>query len=283
MSARTVLITGSSSGIGKAAAEEFSARGWNVSATMRSPGSAAVLKAGAGTIITPRLDVTDRASIDRAVRETVDRFGSIDVVVNNAGYMLMGPLEAWPEEGLEEQFSTNFFGAVNVIRAALPVMRKAGGGTVINVSSIGGRIGFPLGSAYHASKFALEGLSDSLRYELRPLNIRVKVVEPGGIRTDFVKRGLQWTEHPVYGLTARPMRRLMGEVDRFAPGPEAVARTIFRAAVDSSGKLRYPAKPGPFLFLHNWLPDVAWRSMLYGTLAWFRRPVEASTDVSSVA
>lgn len=271
MKPKTVLITGSSTGIGKATALEFARRGWNVAASMRSPESSTLATDG-GEMFTPRLDVTDPNSIRETIKATLDRFGSIDALVNNAGYMLMGPLEAWREGDLEAQFKTNLFGLVSVTRAVLPTMRSAGGGTIVNVSSIGGRIGFPLGSAYHATKFAVEGLSESLRYELAALNIRVKVVEPGGIRTDFVKRGLQWVEHPAYARTAIPMQRLMGEVDRYAPGPEAVARTIIKATLDGSAKLRYPAKPGPLLFLHRMLPDAAWRSMLSGILAWYRRP-----------
>mgnify|MGYP002783938161 CR=1 FL=1 len=276
MKPKTVLITGSSTGIGRAAALAFAARGWNVAASMRTPNAASFGDAPASAnIFTPRLDVTDPGSIHLAIDQTLERFGTIDALVNNAGYMLMGPLEAWREGELEAQFSTNVFGLVAVTRAVLPIMRKAGGGNIVNVSSIGGRMAFPLGSAYHSTKFAVEGLSESLRYELAPHNIRVKVVEPGGIRTDFIKRGLQWVEHPAYARTAIPMQRLMQQVDRFAPGPEAVARIILRAAGDRSGKLRYPAKPGPFLFLRSILPDAAIRTMLHGFLAWYGRPAAA--------
>ncbi len=271
MKSHTVLITGSSTGIGKATAIEFARRGWNVAASMRSPQSS-TLATDHGELFTPCLDVTDPASIRETISATLDRFGAIDALVNNAGFMLMGPLEAWREGQLEAQFNTNLFGLVNVTRAVLPAMRRAGGGTIVNISSIGGRIGFPLGSAYHATKFAVEGLSESLRYELAPLNIRVKVVEPGGIRTDFVKRGLQWVELPDYARTAIPMKRLMGEVDRFAPGPEPVAQTVVKATLDRSSKLRYAAKPGPFLLLHRLLPDAAWRCMMSGILGWYRRP-----------
>lgn len=268
---RTVLITGASAGIGRAAVLEFAARGWNVAATMRSPESASPWGQTPGTIISPRLDVTDRGSIAAAVQTTLDRFGRIDALVNNAGYMLMGPLESWDDGALEAQFRTNLFGLVEVTRAVLPAMRQAAGGTIVNVSSIGGRIGLPLGSAYHSSKFAVEGLSESLRFELEPLNIRVKLVEPGGIRTDFVNRGLRWSEHPAYRATAEPMRRVMDMVDTYAPGPEPVARVIVRAASDRSHRLRYTAKPGPFLAMNKLLPDRIWRATINAILSYQRK------------
>lgn len=185
---KTVLITGASSGIGKATAKYFLQKGWNVAATMRSP-----IKTGEGTtaknIICPRLDVTLPETIDSAVRETVERFGRIDVLVNNAGYALMGPIEGVTPEQLEHQFKTNVFGLVSTIQTVLPIMRQQGSGTIINVASIGGRLAFPLTSAYHATKWAVEGLSESIRYELQQFNIQVKIIEPGGIRTNFIDRG----------------------------------------------------------------------------------------------
>lgn len=268
---RTVLITGASAGIGRAAAEAFANRGWNVSATMRAPEASEPFRAAGGPIISPRLDVTDRESIAGAVLATLDRFGGIDAIVNNAGYMLMGPLEAWDDGALEGQFRTNLFGLVELTRAVLPTMRRQGGGTIVNVSSIGGRFGLPLGAAYHASKFAVEGLSESLRFELEPFGIRVKLVEPGGIKTDFVRRGLRWVEHPEYAKIAEPMRRIMDQVDVYAPGPEPVARVIVRAASDRSRRLRYPARPGPFLLAHRVLPDSLWRAVVNAVLASQRR------------
>lgn len=259
---QTVLITGSSAGIGRAAALAFAQAGWNVAASMRTPEASPPLGEYGHRLFTPRLDVNDEASINTAIDSTLSRFGRIDVLVNNAGYMLMGPLEAWTDPALADQFNTNLFGLVRVTRAVLPHMRAARDGVIINVSSIGGRMAFPLGAAYHASKFAVEGLSEAMRFELRPHNIRVKVVEPGGIKTDFVNRGLRWTEHPAYAATARPMQRLMKMVDVYAPGPEPVARVILRAASDRSHRLRYAARPGPFLALNRLLPDALWRAAL---------------------
>jgi NAD(P)-dependent dehydrogenase (short-subunit alcohol dehydrogenase family) len=264
---QTVLITGASSGIGRAAALAFAARGWNVAATMRNTDAAADLKSTHPHTFVTRLDVTDQSSITDAVAAVITRFGKIDALVNNAGYMLMGPLESWTNDQLEDQFRTNLFGLVNVTRAVLPFMRLARSGTIINLSSIGGRIGFPLGSAYHATKFAVEGLSESLRYELAPFNIRVKLVEPGGIKTDFINRGMRWSEHPEYTALTAAMRRITQKVEVYAPGPEPVARVIVRAASDNSRKLRYPAKPGPFLALHRILPDHLWSRLITKAMA----------------
>ncbi|PSN07406.1 hypothetical protein C7293_30610 [filamentous cyanobacterium CCT1] len=158
---RTILITGASSGIGEATAQRFIRQGWNVAATMRSP---QIVKpwTKAPKVITPYLDVTDEPSIAAAVEETLHQFGAIDVLVNNAGYGLTGPLEGISTPQLTQQFHTNVFGLVAMIQSVLPIMRRQNQGTIINVSSIGGRVAFPFASAYHATKFAVEGLSESL-------------------------------------------------------------------------------------------------------------------------
>lgn len=258
---KTVLITGAGAGIGKETALLFRTKGWNVVATMRAPERSAGWAEPAG-LFCPTLDVTDEDAIKNAVRETVQRFGTIDVVVNNAGYGLTGPLEGILTDQLERQFRTNVFGLMTVTRHVLPVLRQQGGGTIVNVSSIGGRIAFPFASAYHATKFAVEGLSESLRFELKPFGIRVKVVEPGGIKTDFITRSQEWAKHPAYEPALGEFIRMTGSLNDNLPGPESVAKVVYRAAIDGSHRLRYPAKPGPYLLLHSLLPDRIWQSVV---------------------
>ncbi|MBW4662557.1 MAG: SDR family oxidoreductase [Drouetiella hepatica Uher 2000/2452] len=258
---KTVLITGSSSGIGEATAKYFLQKGWNVSATMRSP-----QKAGdwskAKNVICPRLDVTLPETIESAVLETVERFGQIDALVNNAGYALMGAIEGVTPEQLERQFQTNVFGLVTTIQTVLPVFRRQRRGTIINVTSIGGRLAFPLTSSYHATKWAVEGLSESLRYELRPFNIQVKIIEPGGIRTNFINHGVTWASHPSYADQVEQVRNVTENINDSLPGPEGVAKTIYRAANDRSERLRYSPHGEAYLLMHAILPDSLWRSLV---------------------
>ncbi len=263
----TVLITGTSTGIGRATASFFLERGWRVAATQRGSSADPLGMPGVDDrLFRPRLDVNDRESIDGAVAAVVERFGPIDVVVNNAGYGLAGPLEAFDEEQIRHQFETNVFGLMAVTRAVLPSMRRRGTGVVINVSSIGGRIGFPYNSVYHSSKFAVEGLSESMRYELADHGVRIKLIEPGGIRTDFLTRSIRWAMHPDYEPGLSRFRRFTESLSDALPGPESVASVIYRAATDGTSRLRYPAKPGPYLWLRRVLPDALWRSMILRVL-----------------
>ncbi|KAB8332921.1 SDR family oxidoreductase [Scytonema tolypothrichoides VB-61278] len=258
---KTVLITGASSGIGEATAKYFLEKGWNVAATMRTP-----QKAGdwtkAKSIICPYLDVTDPETINSAIRQTLEHFGQIDVLVNNAGYALMGPLEGVTSEQLDHQFQTNVFGLISTIQKVLPVLRNQGGGTIINVASIGGRLAFPLVSSYHATKWAVEGLSESLRYELKPFGIRVKIIEPGGIKTNFINRGIIWANHPAYTRMVNQVRDFNQKLNDSLPEPEGVAKTIYRAANDRSQRLRYSPYGEVFFLLHTILPDNLWRSLV---------------------
>ncbi|MGD9720507.1 MAG: SDR family oxidoreductase [Pirellulales bacterium] len=252
---KTVLITGSSSGIGRATAEHFAQQGWNVSATMRSPEQAEGW-AHAANLRALRLDVTEPDSIRTAIAHTVERFGPIDVLVNNAGYGMVGPFEASTVEQVARQLATNVTGLMNVTREIVPHFRERRAGTIINVSSMGGRLTFPFYSVYHASKWAVEGFSESLSYELGMFGIRVKLVEPGAIRTDFYDRSQDLSQKP--GLTAydallAKAMPVMQRAGTTAPGPEVVARTIFRAATDGSWKLRYPVNAGVFLWARRLL------------------------------
>jgi NAD(P)-dependent dehydrogenase (short-subunit alcohol dehydrogenase family) len=259
---KTVFVTGCSSGIGRATADVFANRGWNVMATAREAGSLAAWE-GASNRAVFRLDVTDEATIASAVQATVERFGTIDVVVNNAGYGLFGPIEGATAQQLETLFRTNVLGMAAVIRHALPVMRQQRNGTIVNMSSIGGRLATPYCSAYYSTKFAIEGLSESLRFELKPHGIRVKIIEPAHFKTDFLTRSLQVAPHPAY---EPQFGRMMAGAARMAArathGPERVAEAIFRAANDSSGRLRYPVNGRIILALHALLPDLLWRSLI---------------------
>ncbi len=185
MSGKTVLITGCSTGIGLLTARTFQRHGWNVAATMRDPKKEPQI-ASLDNVLVARLDVTDADSIKSSIRETTDRFGSLDVVINNAGRGAHALLEVSTDEMIRGLFESNVFGVMRVCRAAIPVMRAQGSGCLINVTSMAGIIGLPLETCYCATKFAVEGLSEALAWEMKPFNIRVKTVAPGAyLRTDF--------------------------------------------------------------------------------------------------
>jgi NAD(P)-dependent dehydrogenase (short-subunit alcohol dehydrogenase family) len=273
--AKTVLITGASSGIGRVTAELMLRRGWQVAATARDPSSLGSLESDRNALLL-RLDVTDEASITRAVPTVVERFGGIDVLVNNAGYGVFGPLEGATTEEVERQFRTNVFGTITLIRHVMPVMRERRSGTIINVSSVAGRMSAPFMSLYHASKYAMEGLSDSLRYEASLHGIRVKLIEPGHFKTGFIDRSLKVTKHPAYEIPLRNFMEWVHLEDEKAPGPEPVAEAILRAAEDTSPKLRYPVKGTLVLALSRFLPDALWRGLLGAGMT--RRPKRVPRD-----
>lgn len=254
---KTLLLTGSSSGIGRATALYFAERGWNVVATMRTPAKADASLKRPGVHLMA-LDVTVAGSIHAAVAETISRFSAIDAVVNNAGYGLVGPFEATTPEQVARQFATNVFGLMDVTREVLPHLRERRAGVIVNVASMGGRITFPLYSAYHGTKWAVEGFSEALTYELEPFGVRVKIVEPGPIRTDFYDRSMDLvtkaglTAYDAFVATAMPNMQKAGET---APGGEAVAKVIWRAVTDGSKSIRYQANSTQILMLRKLLPD----------------------------
>lgn len=266
---KTVLITGASSGIGKAAALKFHAAGWQVAATMRSPQHASWAPADERFALA-RLDVTDAASIRTAIDATLARFGRLDTIVNNAGYGLVGPFEASTAEQVERQFQTNVLGLMAVCREVIPHLRQQKAGTIINVASMGGRITFPLYSVYHATKWAVEGFSESLQYELEPFDVRVKIIEPGPIKTDFYDRSMDLMEKP--GLTAydgyvRSTMPNMQKAGYNAPGPDIVAQAIYRAATDNSARMRYCPNSAAILALRRMLPERAFYSVVRGAVS----------------
>jgi NAD(P)-dependent dehydrogenase (short-subunit alcohol dehydrogenase family) len=239
---KTVFITGASTGIGKSTALYFRDKGWNVAATMRSPTAHEDLR-GAGIHTIP-LDVTAPESIKPAVESAIDKFNGIDVLVNNAGYGTFGPFEAATNEQIERQYSTNVTGLMFVTREFLPHFRKQGHGVIINISSVGGAATFPLFSLYHGTKWAIEGFSESLNFELNPFGIKVKIVEPGRIQTDFASRSLDVLKKEGLDAYDAFIKRFQENWTKGrAPGApaELVADVIWQAATDGTDQLRYIA------------------------------------------
>ncbi|KAA2239538.1 SDR family oxidoreductase [Chitinophaga agrisoli] len=242
---KTVLISGTSSGFGAATANYFAAKGWNVIATMRDTSKTESLDRSENIFVT-KLDVQDRTSIDAAIAAGINRFGSIDVVVNNAGYGQFGVFETVSRETIQKQFDVNVFGAMDVTRAILPHFRAKRSGIIINISSGAGAIGFPMASIYSSSKFALEGWTEGIRYELASLGISAKIIEPGGaLQTDFMNRvggesaGLQLINDyvPFLEQIGKAYTRMRNAVD--ADAIERVVLSIYEAATDGTDRLRY--------------------------------------------
>jgi NAD(P)-dependent dehydrogenase (short-subunit alcohol dehydrogenase family) len=240
---KTVLITGCSTGIGRAAAKYFALHGWNVAATMRDPSKETELNQ-IENIRLFELDVTITQSIQQAIADTLQTYGNIDVIVNNAGYGSVGVFEAARKEEIQRQFDTNVFGVMNVIREILPYFREKKEGCIVNVTSIAAFITFPCYSIYHASKFAVEGFTESLQFELRPFNIKIKNIAPGAIKTDFYTRSqyvFKKSELTAYDNYTDITYKTTQNVGNTAPGPETVAKTIYKAATANNYRLRYPA------------------------------------------
>jgi NAD(P)-dependent dehydrogenase (short-subunit alcohol dehydrogenase family) len=209
---------------------------------MRRPAAAKDLMSH-GNIIAPALDVTDERSIEEAVAETLHSFGRIDVVLNNAGYAVLGPLELIPVERIRKQFEVNVFGPIRALQAVLPHFRARREGLVIDVSSIVGRVGLPLGSVYDATKFAVEGLSEALRYELAAIGVRVKLVEPAFVDTSFgasIEFHLEGAPEE-YAPVLEAMQQASVRFAEEAEPASVVADVIWRAATDGTDTLRYPA------------------------------------------
>ena len=238
---KTIVITGSSSGIGKATAKYFAERGWKVAATMRKPENETELNKIDG-ISLYALDVTDEASVSNAAQQILSDFETVDVVLNNAGYAAAGPFEAATPVQVERQFDTNVIGLMRVTQAFLPHFRANHAGLFLNVSSIGGRVTFPFISLYHGTKWAVEGFSESLSYELGELGIQVKIIEPGGVDTDFGGRSMDFCVQE--GLTAYneatgKFQSNWGKSGLATSTPEFLAQGIYAAATDGKSQLRY--------------------------------------------
>lgn len=239
MTAKTWFITGASSGFGRAFAQYALARGHNCAATARRTGELSQLAAGLEDqapqrLLTLQLDVTRPEEAQAAVVATIQRFGRIDVLINNAGYGMVGAFEETPDSELRAQMETNFFGALNVIRAALPALRAQRGGAIVNLSSLGGQLSFAGFSAYSASKFALEGASEALAQELEPFAIKVLIVEPGQFRTELA--GASMRHMPVmddYRAVVAGTREFAHAMHGRQTGDPAKAAAAIETALDS--------------------------------------------------
>jgi NAD(P)-dependent dehydrogenase (short-subunit alcohol dehydrogenase family) len=272
---KAVLITGCSSGIGHATADHLAARGWTVYASARRADSIADLaESGCRTLA---LDVTDEDSMRAALAAVEDAEGAVGALVNNAGYSQSGAIETLPPELLVAQFETNVFGLVRMCQLVLPGMRRQGWGRIVNVSSMGGKLTFPGGGAYHGTKHAVEALSDALRFEVRGFGIDVVVIEPGLIKTRFGETAAgsidagdaDAADDDPYAefnaaVGAATAEVYDGPLARLGGGPETVARAIERAISSRRPKTRYKVTPSARLALaqRRLLPDRAWDALM---------------------
>ena len=249
---KTILITGASSGIGKATAIHFQKQGWNVIATMRTPEKETELNT-LDNVQLERLDVLDLESIHTAIQNGIKTYGKIDALVNNAGYGAYGPLETFPRENIVKQFNTNVIGLMDVTKAIIPNFRANKDGVIVNISSIGGQMTFALGSLYHGTKFAVEGISESLHYEMAAIGVKVKIVEPGMIATDFGGRSFDFQAgdiadyQPIIGAL---MKQWQNPENTSSPA-RLVAEVIYTAVTDGTKQLRYRAGEDANFMLDN--------------------------------
>jgi NADP-dependent 3-hydroxy acid dehydrogenase YdfG len=250
---KTILITGASSGIGKETAKLFQTKGWNVIATMRNPETETELNQLENVLVT-KLDVLDLDSIHEAINEGIQKFGEIDVLLNNAGYGAYGPLEAITRDKVLRQFNTNVIGLIDVTKGILSHFRQNKNGIIINISSIGGKMTFPLGSLYHGTKFAVEGISESLNYEMEQFGGQVKIIEPGMIATDFAGRSFDFSNDENLNEYQKIVNALMNALplmSQNASPASVVAEVIFEAATDGKNQLRYTAGEDAKILLKN--------------------------------
>jgi len=253
---KVILITGCSSGIGHATAEVMAASGHRVYATARRPDAIADLaQRGCRTMA---LDVTDEQSMRTAVAAVEDAEGAVDVLVNNAGYSQSGAVETLDMDDVRRQFETNVFGLIRMCQLVLPAMRARRSGRIINVSSMGGKLTFPGGGAYHATKHAVEAISDALRFEVKGFGVDVVVIEPGLIKTQFAETAKATMEPGDGGgpyakfneaVAATTVDAYQGPLSRLGGGPDTVATTIEKAATVKRPRTRYPVTPSAWLFM----------------------------------
>jgi short-subunit dehydrogenase len=254
---QVILITGASTGIGAALAQVLADRfpGIRLVLAARSADKLATvadrcLKARAEVLTVPT-DLAQIEQVEALAKATLDRFGRIDCLVNNAGYGQMGPVELIPPDATKQQFDVNLLGPLALIRATIPAMRNQGGGRIVNISSLGGRIAFPFGGLYSASKFALEGVSDALRMELEPFNIHVSVVEPGPVSTNFFEVAAKGVESAIVDANNSPYRAAFQQLEKLeqrtsanAWTSEQVAEVVIKALTDRKPRPRYVAATG---------------------------------------
>lgn len=241
MADKTIFMTGCSTGLGKAAAILFASKGWRVIATMRNPDREEELTKIKGVTLL-QLDVTKHEQIQAAAKKALE-MGPVDVVFNNAGYGLAGPFEGTTDAQIVQEIDTNLLGVLRTTQAFLPHFRERRSGLFITTTSIGGLIALPLNSVYHATKWALEGWSESMAFELSKFGIGIKTVSPGGIKTDFLSRSLVLTEHPAYvDLVAKVLAVFTNPArDATTSTAEQIAEVVYEAATDGKSQLRYVA------------------------------------------
>lgn len=253
---KTVLITGSSSGIGKATVEYFAREGWNVAATMRKPRK--TLFSDFENVSVYELDVTKPDTIKKTFATATKELGDIDVVVNNAGFGEQGVFEAIDEQTMQREFDVNVFGLMRVSKEAIAHMRGNDGGVIVQISSMAGRSTLPLYTMYHASKWAVEGFSEALQHELYQHDIRIKIIEPGVIKTEFYEDNeiLKPVGDSSYDGIIAATKRMTDNAVKNGAHPAKVAATIFKAATDGNSRVRYAvAKPAKALiYAHKLAP-----------------------------
>jgi NADP-dependent 3-hydroxy acid dehydrogenase YdfG len=271
VASRAVLITGCSSGIGHATAERLSEDGWKVYATARRPESIVDLKdKGCETLA---LDVTDEQSMSAAVAAVTEAEGAVGVLVNNAGYSQSGAIETVPLDEVRRQFETNVFGLIRMCQLVLPGMRDQGWGKIVNIGSMGGKVTFPGGGIYHATKYSVEALSDALRFEVRGFGVDVVLVEPGLIVTNFGEVASSSVSsaddqgpyaHFNRAVAKTTAEAYKGPMVKLGAGPEAVANTIAKALEAGRPKPRYVVTPSAHLLINQrrFTPDRVWDLMM---------------------
>jgi len=238
---KTIFVTGASSGLGRATAKLFASKGWKVIASMRDPTKEKELGDTSGITLMV-LDVTDPHQIEN-VAEQVVTSGGVDVVFNNAGYGLAGALEGLTDEQILRLVNTNMLGTIRTTKAFLQHFREKRAGLFINTTSLGGLVAFPFNSIYHATKWAIEGWSESMAFELNQFGIGIKTIEPGGIRTDFFTRSLDTGRHPAYDALVNKFMGMISDPKQMATysTPEQIADVVYEAATDGKDQLRYVA------------------------------------------
>lgn len=236
---KTIFITGASTGLGKATAQLFQKKGWNVIATMRTPEKETALGQLENVTLLP-LDVTNLEQINATVAKAISLY-PVDVVFNNAGYGLMGAMEALSDEHILKQINTNLLGVIRVTQAFIPHFREKKSGLFISTTSMGGLLAFPLHSIYHATKFGVEGWSESMSFELGLYNIGIKTIAPGAVATDFLDRSLDKNLHPAYKELEDKLFPLTEDMMSKATAAEKIAEVVYEAATDGKDQLRYVA------------------------------------------
>jgi NAD(P)-dependent dehydrogenase (short-subunit alcohol dehydrogenase family) len=240
-SQKTIFITGASSGLGRSTARLFAANGWNVIATMRNPEKESELNT-LPSVALMRLDITNPEGINHAAQQALAA-SDVDVVFNNAGYGLAGPLEGLTDEQTVRIIETNMLGVIRTTKAFVPRFRERRKGLFINTTSIGGLITVPFNSLYNATKWAIEGWSESMAFELNQFGIGIKTVAPGGMKTDFFTRSFDSGKHEAYGALVDKVMNIIRDPEQMATysTPDQIAEVVYEAATDGKDQLRYVA------------------------------------------